>query len=143
MGRKRREVKKVDTIWEVPDSLWKEMIEPLLEEMYPPAKTGRPRVDLRMVFNGIIHQLRTGCQWNHLPKEFGSDSSVHRWFSRFCRDGFFEAIWSALVTVCSELGEVEWRWQAADGALGKARLGGTRLAKTLPIVANRAVSGAF
>jgi putative transposase len=141
MGRKRRAAKVVDTIWQVPDALWEGMIEPVLAEKYPPARTGRPRVDLRQVFNGIIHQLRTGCQWNQLPSEFGSDSSVHRWFSRFCADGIFETIWSALVEVCDELGGVDWQWQAADGALGKARFGGTRPAKTRPIAANRAPSG--
>ena len=26
---------------------------------------------------------------------------------------------------CEELGGVDWEWQAADGAMGKARLGGT------------------
>ena len=25
---------------------------------------------------------------------------------------------------CEELGGVDWEWQAADGAMGKARLGG-------------------
>jgi putative transposase len=30
-------------------------------------------------------------------------------------------IWSLLLTECDELGLVDWQWQAADGALGKAR----------------------
>lgn len=142
MGRKKRPVKVPDTIWEVPDPLWDEVIAPLLEEIYPPADTGRPRVDLRRVLNGIIYQMRSGCQWNHLPREFGSDSSVHRWFQRFVADGVFETIWAALVDACDDLGGVEWQWQAADGVLGKARFGGTRSAKTPRIAANRAPSGA-
>src|SRR5262249_39378600 len=104
------------------------------------ADTGRPRVDLRQVLNGIIYQLRTGCQWNRLPHEYGSDSSVHRWFQHFVRDGFFEVVWGALVGVCDDLGGVDWQWQAADGVLGKARFGGTKSAKIPRIGANRAVS---
>ena len=143
MGRKKREVKVPDTIWEVPDPLWDDVIAPLLEEFYPPAVTGRPRVDLRRVLDGIIYQMRSGCQWNHLPREFGSDSSVHRWFQRFVADGVFETIWAALVDACDDLGGVQWEWQAADGVLGKARFGGTVSAKTRRTAASRAPSGAF
>ena len=37
-------------------------------------------------------------------------------------------MWSVMVEECEELGGVDWEWQAADCALGKARLGGTQLA---------------
>jgi transposase len=142
MGRKRREVKAVDTIWEVPDPLWEEVVSPLLDEFYPPAPTGRPRADLRRVLDGIIYQLRTGCQWNRLPREYGPDSTVHRWFQRFVADGVFETVWAALVDACDDLGGVRWQWQAADGVLGKARFGGARSAGTPPTAASRAPSGA-
>ena len=69
------------TIWKVSDNLW-EIIKTLLEEFDPPASTGRPRHDRRPIFNAIIHRLRTGCQWNQLPKEFGDDSKIHRVFQR-------------------------------------------------------------
>lgn len=142
MGRKRRQVKAVDTIWEIPDPLWQEVLSPLLDEFYPPARTGRPRADLRRVLDGIIYQLRTGCQWNRLPPQYGSDSTAHRWFQRFVADGVFETVWAALVDACDELGGVYWQWQAADGVLGKARFGGTRSAGTRPTAASRAPSGA-
>ncbi len=32
-----------------------------------------------------------------------------------------------LVSECDELGAVEWKWQAADGRLGKARFGGEQV----------------
>ena len=124
MARKRRQkAKPPDTIWGVPDVLW-ERIEPLILEAHPPKKTGRPRSDLRRVLNGIIFRLRSGCQWNKLPKHFGDDSTDHRWFQRLCADGFFEALWAVVVFECEELGGVDWQWQAADGAMDKARLGG-------------------
>ena len=55
------------TIWEVPDELW-ERIEPIILEQDPPKARGRKRADPRQMLNGIIFRLRSGCQWNHLPK---------------------------------------------------------------------------
>ena len=114
------------TIWEIPDELW-ERIEPILAERYPPAATGRPRADLRLVLDGIIYRMRSGVQWNQLPREFGADSTVHGWFQRFAADGVLQEIWAALVAECDQLGAVGWGWQAADGVLGKSRFeGGAR-----------------
>jgi len=111
------------TIWEVPDELW-ERFEEILNEQYPPARTGRPRVDLRRVLNGIIYRMRSGVQWNHLPECFGDDSTVHRWFQRWVQDGVLEELWAGLLSECEELGGVDWRWQAADGLINKSRFGG-------------------
>jgi putative transposase len=115
----------LETIWELPDALW-ERLEPILAKHYPPAATGRPRVDLRRVVNAVIFRLRSGCQWNQLPERFGSDSTVHRWFQRFVEDGVLEELWAALVSECEQLGAVDWRWQAADACMGKARFGGAK-----------------
>jgi putative transposase len=115
--------KVLDTIWEIDDVLWA-IIEPILLEYWPPKRTGRKPADWRRCINGIIYQMRSGCQWNKLPKRFGDDATVHRWFSRWSRDGVLEKIWAVLIEHCDELGDVEWKWQAADGRLGKARFGG-------------------
>jgi putative transposase len=126
MGRKKRIVKPLATIWEVSDDLWK-TIESVVAELDPPAKTGRPHVDERTALNGIIYQMRSGCQWNHLPRDFGDDSSVHRQLQRWVKKGIFERIWVALVECCDELGGVSWDWQSADGCMGKARFGGDKV----------------
>ena len=93
---------------------------------------------VRAALNGIIYQMRSGCQWNHLPEQFGDDSSVHRTFQRWVQKGVLERIWATLVENCEELGGVDWRWQSADGAMGKARFGGTKSVRTPRIVRNRA-----
>ncbi len=125
----RKKTEPLGTIWEIDDGLW-ELIRPLLLRYSPPKRTGRPLADWRKVINGIIYRLRTGCQWNRLPKEFGDDSTVHRWFQRWCQNGVMEQIWAVLVKHCEELAGVEWKWQAADSALGKARFGGAMWAPT-------------
>ena len=141
MAKAKRIPKVLPTIWEASDDLWS-IIQPILDVLDPPKPTGRPRTDSRLALNGIIYQMRTGCQWNVLPKRFGDDSSVHRTFQRWVRLGVFPAIWAKLIENCDELGGVDWQWQSADGAMGKARFGGTRSvgtpqtgARTAPSVA--------
>jgi putative transposase len=114
----------LDTIWEIPDALWAR-IEPILhEDAPPPANPGRPRTDWRKILNGILFRMRTDCQWNNLPKEFGDDSTVHRWFQRWNQNGVRRRILAALVSECDKSQGVDWDWLSADGALGKARFGG-------------------
>lgn len=115
--------KPMPTIWEIPDDIWP-TLQRILDEHYPAKPKGHRRVDLRRVFNGIIFRLRTGCQWNHLPKQFGDDSTVHRHFQQWCQHGLFERLWAELVGACAGLHGVDWHWQAADAAMGKARMGG-------------------
>jgi putative transposase len=124
MARSKRTVKPLPTIWRVPDELWV-LIQPILSDLDPPAPTGRKRIDPRPALDGIIYQMRTGCQWNALPREFGDDSSVHRTLLRWIDTGVLDRLWGMLVESCEELGGVDWQWQAADAAMGKARFGGT------------------
>jgi putative transposase len=122
MGRQKKERKPLPPIWECSDELWA-LIEPILAEHDPP-KQGPPRIDQRGAFDAIIFRLRTGCQWNRLPWEYPDDSSVHRTFQRWVRLGIFERLWAVVQEQCEDLGGCKWEWQAADGWLGKARMGG-------------------
>lgn len=94
------------TIWRVPDELWAK-IEPILAQYDPPKRMGRKRIDQRRALNGVIYRLRSGVQWNELPKEFGDDSSVHRTFQRWVKLEVFDRIWATLVVECDELGGVD------------------------------------
>ncbi len=115
---------RLPTIWHVPDELWGR-IRPILDQYDAPKRLGRKRIDQREALDGIIFRMRTGCQWNRLPKEFGDDSSIHRTLQRWVRLSILDRTWATLVEECEELGGVDWEWQAADAMLGKARLGGT------------------
>ena len=70
--------------------------------------------------DGIIFRMRSSCHWNRLPWELGDDSTIHRTFQRWVELGVLERIWAVLVEGCDELGGVNWEWQAADCAMGKA-----------------------
>jgi putative transposase len=139
--RRRKARKPLGTIWEVPEPLW-QRIEPILREFWPKKPTGRRPANWRLILNGIIFRMRTGCQWDQLPRHFGPKSTVHGWFQRWAEGGVFEKIWAVLIEECDELRGVEWKWQAADGALGRARFGGIMWDRTRPIGARTAPSGA-
>ena len=142
MARETKAVEPLGTIWNVPDAVW-ERVALLIAKYDPPAKTGRKRSDdERRALDGVVYRMRTGCQWNALPKEFGDDSSVHRAMQRWVRCGLFGHLWAVLLLECDELGGVDWRWQSADGAMGKARHGGTRSGRTPRTAARTARSGA-
>ncbi len=113
------EAKPEPTIWTVPDDLW-EIIEEILDREYPKHPQDRKRVSLRPVLDGVLHKLRTGCQWNRIPKEYGDDSTIHRHFTAWCELGIFEEIWRQLLLRCESLGGIDWEWQSADGSMGKA-----------------------
>jgi transposase len=129
MARRKKEREPLPTIWHADDALW-EKVEGVLEEHDPPAKYGPGRIDQRKAFDGVIYRLRGGVQWNRLPKEYGDDASVHRTFQRWVRRGVLKHLWAVLVEGCGELGGVDWQWQSADCALGKARHGGIRSERT-------------
>lgn len=139
--RDRNRDKPLPTIWEVSDELW-DIFQNILHELDPPAAVGRPRTGQRAVLNGIIYQMRSGCQWNQLPEKFGDDSTVHRTMQRWISKGVLKRAWTVLVENCDELGGVDWQWQSADGAMGKARFGGIMSGPTPRIAANPARNAA-
>ena len=132
--------KTLATIWEIPDHLW-EQIHPVILDMDPPQSTGRKRADPRRMLDGTIFRMRSGCQWNRLPRELGDDSTIHRTFQRWVELGVLEGIWAVLVEGCEELGGVDWEWQSADCSMGKARFGGAPLDETPPAGAKLGAKG--
>jgi transposase len=122
------EITGVDSLYEVPYVLWNR-ITPLL----PPRnrkrkkKTGRPRMDDRKAMSAIFYVLRTGCQWNALPRSLGASSTIHDRFQEWRKVGVFRRMWiDSLLLYDKETG-IDWKWQAMDGGvITKAPLGGKR-----------------
>ena len=108
--------------WEVSDEVW-ERVQPLIPSAPSHAKGGRPRMGDRQAFEAIVYVLRTGIQWNGLPRELGASSTVHDRFQEWERAGFFQALWQAGLEDYDELIGTQWEWQAVDGAMTKAPFG--------------------
>lgn len=111
--------------WRIPDGLWARM-ESFLPK-YPKSRFGgRPRADLRKVADGIFYVLRTGCQWKAVPKEFGSGSTLHRYFQEWTQRHVLHKLWKYLLRRYDTLRGIQWRWQSLDGSTTKAPLGGEK-----------------
>jgi transposase len=55
-----------------------EKIRPILESA---RKTTKPRnVDLYEIFCGILYILKSGCQWNMLPRDFPKSTTCYYYF---------------------------------------------------------------
>ena len=116
--------------WEVSDRFWGK-VEPLIplvkrdssKEYKRKVGGGRKPLPARQVFEGIIYVLRTGCQWQALPKErFGSPSSVYTYFANWLKAGFFLNLWRCGLAEYDEMEGIAWEWQSGDGCMIKAPL---------------------
>lgn len=116
-----------DDGWRISDELWSR-IAPLIPPGKPhPLGCHHPRVSDRAALDGILYVLRTGCQWEALNyTTICKKSSAHRRFQEWRAAGVFAQLWEAALKEYDALVGIEWRWQAMDGAMTKAPLGGEK-----------------
>jgi len=113
--------------WEVSETFWTK-VEPLVpkakrdkEKEYQRRRgAGRKPIESRKIFEAIVYVLRTGIQWKALPREYGSSSSIHRYFRKWEAAGFFLKLWRKGLAEYDDLEGIAWRWQSIDGAMTKA-----------------------
>ena len=119
-----------DDGWRISDEFWARIV-PLIPEppkVHPWGKgVHRSRTDDRKLLDGIFFHLRTGCQWKALDHTgICSGSSAHRRFQEWEEGGFFRELWKqGLLAYDAQVG-IEWDWQAMDGSMVKAPLGGKK-----------------
>jgi transposase len=111
--------------WRMGDSFWR-ALERLLPKYSKSAAGGRPRADRRKIMDGIFFVLRTGAQWKALPREYGSGSTVHRYFQEWTELGVFGKAWQAMLKQYDRRKRIGWNWQSVDGSMTKSPLGGKK-----------------
>jgi transposase len=111
------------TILRVPDELW-DKIKNILPKEKPLRTVGRPIIPYIKVIDGILHVLRTGCQWKMLPKEYGSGSTCHRRFQKWNSLDIFKKSWIKLLKIYDDCIGINWTWQSIDSIYIKSPLGG-------------------
>jgi transposase len=87
-------------------------------------KGGRPPADKRRTLRGIFWMLDNGAKWKDLPRDFGSKSTVHRWFQKWVREGLFERVMRAAGRCVEQRGQYRVYECFIDGTFTKARGGG-------------------
>lgn len=96
----------------------------LIEPHLPPQPAvGRKRADDRRTLNAILFVLRTGIQWNNLPKELGDDSTAHRRLKQWQANGTFERLWRAFLSTLDKEGRLDWAEAFLDGTFIPAKGG--------------------
>lgn len=86
----------------------------------PPAKTGRPPADRRMIVDGILWIMRTGSPWRDLPEEFGPWGTVWDLFDKWNNDGTLDEILSRLRAMHIDSGEIDEELWCIDGTVVRA-----------------------
>ena len=128
----------VPTIWHMPEDLWSRLA-PLLGPEKAPGTPGRPAVAFRVIFDALLYVLCTGCQWRAIPRhEYAPGSTVHGRFRQWVKAGVFEKAWKVLLAYYDQEVGIAWKWQALDGVITKAPLGGEA---TGPSPVDRAKAG--
>jgi len=113
-------------LYEIPDVLWDRIIPLLPPPRKKKKKAGRPRMNDRKAMSAIFYVLRTSCQWKALPRSLGASSTVHDRFQEWRKAGVFKRIWIDGLSVYDKKTGIDWKWQAMDGVITKAPLGGKR-----------------
>ncbi|NJM53582.1 MAG: transposase [Blastocatellia bacterium] len=68
----------------------------VLDELLPKSKTRKGFVSQHLIVNGILYQLKNGCQWRDLPSDFPRWQTVYSQFRRWRLDGTWEDILTTL-----------------------------------------------
>jgi putative transposase len=77
---------------DVSDEQWA-IIEPLL----PKERWGRPiEIDMRSAVNGMFYLVRTGIEWDYMPHEYPNHNSIYYHYHKWCGDGTWERMNTAL-----------------------------------------------
>jgi transposase len=127
---------------EVPDDLW-ERVKRWIPPWQRSPRGGPRRLDDRRVFAGIVYRLRTGCQWDAIPSEFGSGSTCYRRFVEWTQADVFEKLHAEALCYYHEKCGLDLEWASLDSASVKAPKGGTSRAPIRPIAENSAQNATF
>jgi transposase len=106
-----------------------------IEDLFPPpAETGRPRKDRRLIVNAIFWIMRTGAPWRDLPAEYGPHQTVFYWFDRWTDDGTLDRILQRLRESHVQSGAIDRELWCIDGTIVRAaRCAGGGAKKGIPM----------
>ena len=104
---------------ELNDKQWN-MIEPHIPK---PASTGRPRSNDRMIINGIIYVLISGCRWSEMPKRYGDDSTANLRLRKWQEVGVWKKILKCAIKSAHNSGKINLQKISVDSSSIPAKKG--------------------
>jgi putative transposase len=112
----------ISSIYPISDSDWL-----VIKKLLPPeidtgkgTQGGRPHSDLRKIFSGLLYWIRTGCQWDFIPKEYGCQSSLAKYLKKWVKFGVFNRLFSASLEIYDQEIGIDWKFQSIDGSIKRA-----------------------
>jgi transposase len=127
------------SFFDVPDPLW-QRVELLLRREPATRKGEMPRVPDRAVLAGILYRVRTGCQGNAQPSDFGSGSTCHLRGQPWGHAQVFANMNRELIRFCERRRGIQWNLAPLDSAMvkGPNSGGGATRSRTRLIAGNLA-----
>jgi len=101
--------------YELTDTQWS-----LIEDLLPEQTMGRPRLDDRTLFNGILWILCSGAAWRDLPERYGKWQTVYSRFRRWEAIGLFDRILGRLQIELDEHGLIDYATWMIDSTSVRA-----------------------
>jgi transposase len=107
------------------NELWKQ-VEALFPKHPPDPRGGAPRAPDRPCLEGILHVLKTGCQWQRLPtcELWPSGSTCWRRFAEWTKAGIWPQLHRRLLNVLGQSGQINLSVAVVDSASVRAVKGG-------------------
>ena len=110
------------------DEQW-ELLKPMIPSGLPAGTRGRPPSDPRKILDGILWVLRTGAQWEDVPRRYGPKSTVHGWFQRWRKAKVMERMLRALAEDLRRRGGLDLSECFIDGTFAPAKKGAPKSAR--------------
>ena len=106
---------------ELTDKQWS-----MIEQHIPkPAKTERPRSNDRMIINGIIYVLISGCRWSEMPEKYGDDSTANLRLRKWQQKRIWKKILRCAIKSAHKQSKINLRHISVDSSSISAKKGAT------------------
>lgn len=112
----------------LPDALWDRIgpLPPPPPKPKRPDRPGRKRIDDRLCLTGVLFVLKTGINWEDLPREMGCGSGMTCWrrMAYWTAAGVWPKLHALLLSELEWAGGIDWSRATIDGSRVRARGGG-------------------
>ncbi|PIP91031.1 MAG: hypothetical protein COW79_04475 [Bdellovibrionales bacterium CG22_combo_CG10-13_8_21_14_all_38_13] len=92
--------------YSISDELWTRLAH-FLPNYQLSTKGGRPRLNLKKVFEGILYVKSNRVTWREIPEEYGSKTAINDYYSEWKKTGVFKTWKQEQLLVTPELMAVD------------------------------------